>query len=75
LIAWNAFQCNIDEDLIVTTAKLMKTLGLKDAGYSYVNLDDCYAEKNRTSKGTIEADKTRFKNGMRNLTDTLHTLG
>lgn len=65
------YQCNIDQDLIVTTAKLMKTLGLQvssphrgpessslitssqDAGYSHVNLDDCWAEKNRTASGDV----------------------
>jgi alpha-galactosidase len=25
---WNAFQCNIDEDLVLHTANLMKSLGL-----------------------------------------------
>ncbi|KAF7360120.1 Alpha-galactosidase [Mycena venus] len=50
---WNAYQCNIDQDLVLTTAKLMKSLGLLDVGYHYVNIDDCYAEKNRTASGDI----------------------
>ncbi|ETW78250.1 glycoside hydrolase family 27 protein [Heterobasidion irregulare TC 32-1] len=62
--------CDIDEDLILTTAKLMKSLGLQDAGYTYVNLDDCWAEKNRTS-----ADRVRFKSGMKNLTTQIRRLG
>lgn len=51
--AWNAFQCNINEDLFMTTAEYMVSLGLKDAGYEYINLDDCYASKSRTENGTI----------------------
>ncbi|KAI0322880.1 glycoside hydrolase [Amylostereum chailletii] len=72
---WNAYQCNIDEDLIISTANLMKTLGLQDAGYSYVNIDDCWAEMNRSSTGELVPDHVRFKSGMKNLTDTIHSLG
>ncbi|KAK0473711.1 glycoside hydrolase, partial [Armillaria novae-zelandiae] len=62
-------QCNIDEDLLLTTANLMKSLGLLDAGYNQLNIDDCYAEKKPQS------DTARFKGGMKNLTDQIHTLG
>jgi alpha-galactosidase len=72
---WNAYQCNIDEDLMLTTAKLMKSLGLQAAGYNYVNIDDCYAEKNRTAAGDIIEDQVRFKNGMVNLNKQVHALG
>ncbi|KAF9023342.1 glycoside hydrolase [Hymenopellis radicata] len=68
-------QCNINEDLIVDTAQLMKSLGLQDAGYNYVNIDDCYAEKNRSASGDIIADTVRFKSGMKTLTDKIHALG
>ncbi|KIJ12234.1 alpha-galactosidase [Paxillus involutus ATCC 200175] len=72
---WNAYHCNIDEDLIIKTAKLMKTLGLADAGYTHVNLDDCYSEKERSSSGDIVASKTKFPSGMKALTDQIHELG
>ena len=38
--SWNTFKNHIDEDLIYDTAKAMVDSGLKDAGYTYVNLDD-----------------------------------
>jgi len=72
---WNAFHCNIDETLILNTAKLMKSQGLLDVGYNYVNIDDCYSEKQRNANGDILEDKVRFKGGMRNLTDQIHALG
>jgi alpha-galactosidase len=72
---WNAYQCNIDEDLMLTTAKLMVSLGLKDVGYEYVNIDDCWAEKNRTAAGDIQEDQVRFKNGMAKLNQEIHALG
>ncbi|KAL5531074.1 hypothetical protein ACEPAG_3950 [Sanghuangporus baumii] len=62
-------------NLLVSTAKLMKTLGLQDAGYSFVNLDDCWAEKNRSSSGDLVPDKNRFSSGMKWLTDQIHSLG
>ncbi|KAK0192450.1 glycoside hydrolase [Armillaria mellea] len=72
---WNAYQCNIDEDLLITTANLMKSLGLLDVGYKQLNIDDCYAEKNRSASGDIVADTVRFKGGMKTLTDQIHALG
>ncbi|EPQ52042.1 glycoside hydrolase [Gloeophyllum trabeum ATCC 11539] len=72
---WNAYQCNIDEDLIVTTAQLMVSLGLQDVGYNRVNLDDCWAMKNRTADGSLQPDTTRFSKGFNWLTDQLHSMG
>ncbi|KAF8623192.1 hypothetical protein AX17_007515 [Amanita inopinata Kibby_2008] len=71
---WNAFHCDIDEDLIYSQAKAMKDLGLLDVGYTYVNIDDCYAERNRSASGYIVADKVRFKSGMNALTARIHAL-
>ncbi|KAF9261422.1 glycoside hydrolase [Marasmius fiardii PR-910] len=72
---WNAYHCDIDEDLVFTTAKLMKSLGLQDAGYNQVNIDDCYSEKNRSADGFIVEDHIRFKSGMKTLTNKIHALG
>ncbi|PBK67780.1 glycoside hydrolase family 27 protein [Armillaria solidipes] len=72
---WNAYYCNIDEDTIYDTAELVVSLGLKDAGYEYMNIDDCYAEKQRNSDGNIVENAKRFPSGMRNLTDRIHALG
>ncbi|KAF8828466.1 hypothetical protein HHX47_DHR3000284 [Lentinula edodes] len=72
---WNAYGCNIDEDLVLEAAQLMVSLGLQTAGYEYVNIDDCYAEKNRSETGDIVANSVRFSRGMNNLTDQIHALG
>ncbi|EGO03622.1 glycoside hydrolase family 27 protein [Serpula lacrymans var. lacrymans S7.3] len=72
---WNAYYCDIDEALILKTANLMKSLGLADAGYDHVNIDDCYSEKTRSASGDIVANKDRFPSGMNNLTDQIHALG
>ncbi|KAI9569930.1 glycoside hydrolase family 27 protein [Boletus coccyginus] len=72
---WNAYYCAIDEELIIKTAKLMISLGLADAGYDHINLDDCYSEKKRSPAGDIVANKARFPSGMNALTDQIHELG
>ncbi|KAK2464522.1 hypothetical protein APHAL10511_003501 [Amanita phalloides] len=72
---WNAFHCNITEDLVYNQAQAMKSLGLLDVGYTYVNIDDCYAEKNRSANGDIVAHLVRFKSGMEALTSKIHALG
>ncbi len=40
--SWNKFACDIDERLIRETADAMVKTGMKDAGYQYVNIDDCW---------------------------------
>lgn len=72
---WNAYYCDIDEARILKTAELMKSLGLLGAGYNYVNIDDCYSEKNRSESGDIVADRVRFPSGMKDLTDQIHDMG
>ncbi|KAJ6512538.1 glycoside hydrolase family 27 protein [Mycena sanguinolenta] len=72
---WNAYHCNINETVILETAALIKASGLADVGYNYVNVDDCYSEKQRNSNGDIVADKNRFPSGMKSLTDRIHSLG
>ena len=39
---WNSFGCNVDAQLIEQTADEFVSSGLKDAGYEYVNIDDCW---------------------------------
>ncbi|KAF7312919.1 Alpha-galactosidase [Mycena kentingensis (nom. inval.)] len=67
---WNAYHT-----VLIETAELVKSLGLADVGYTYVNVDDCYSEKKRDAEGSIVADPTRFPHGMRALTDHIHSLG
>jgi len=82
---WNEFGCNISEETLVTTGHLMlqkhpsnwegKALSLKDAGYTYVNIDDCWHAKNRDAQGNPQWDTVKFSKGLPWLTDTLHQLG
>ena len=53
--SWNKFACNIDEAKIRGVADAMAASGMKDAGYQYVVIDDCW-QKDRAADGTIQAD-------------------
>ena len=43
--SWNTFTWNINDQLIRETADVMVNSGLKDAGYEYVVIDDCWSLK------------------------------
>ena len=72
--SWNTFGHEISEELIMQTADAMVSTGLKDAGYEYVVIDDCWSLRERVN-GKIVADPQKFPNGMRYLADYIHSLG
>ena len=73
--SWNTFRNAIDEKLIKDTAEAMKKTGLLDAGYKYVNLDDCWQSSMRTADGKLQGDLTRFPRGMKPLIEEINDLG
>lgn len=68
---WNTFACNVSEDLLLNTADRISDIGLKDLGYKYVILDDCWSS-GRDADGFLVADKQKFPNGMGHVADRLH---
>ncbi|KAJ5165648.1 Aldolase-type TIM barrel [Penicillium coprophilum] len=64
--SWNAFGCEIDSKKIVTAANEVVNLGLKDLGYEYVNIDDCWSIKNKRDESTkrIIPDPTKFPDAV-----------
>jgi alpha-galactosidase len=72
--SWNKFACNVSEDLIRQMADAMVARGLKDAGYEYVVIDDCW-QVSRDNDGNIIADPKRFPSGMKALAGYVHSKG
>jgi alpha-galactosidase len=72
--SWNRFACDVNEQLIRQTADAMVSTGMKDAGYQYVVIDDCWHGA-RDSLGFIHPDPQRFPSGMRALADYIHSRG
>ena len=72
--SWNKFACNVDEKLIREIADAIVNSGMKDAGYTYINIDDCW-HGDRDSLGFIHPDPVRFPSGMKALADYVHSKG
>lgn len=72
--SWNKFGCNVSEKLIKEMADAIVSSGMKDAGYEYVVIDDCW-QTGRDEKGNIIVDKDHFPNGMKPVADYVHSLG
>ena len=72
--SWNFYHCNIDENTVRAVIDAMVSNGMKDAGYEYVNIDDCW-QVERFENGTIQPDPVRFPSGMKALADYAHSKG
>ena len=76
--SWNEYGCNIHEDVFATVAKRLVTLGLKDLGYQYVNIDDCWSDKQRRRDANTKElipDAQKFPNGINGTAELVHSLG
>jgi len=71
---WNKFGCNVSEDLVKGAADAMVSSGMKDAGYQYIVIDDCWQVK-RDEKGNIVPYQDRFPNGIKAVADYVHSKG
>ncbi len=72
--SWNKFACDINEKLIRETADSMVASGMRDAGYIYVNIDDCWMAPERDAQGRLQPDPKRFPHGIKALADYVHSL-
>lgn len=72
--SWNKFACNVSEKLLMETADAMVASGMRDAGYEYIVIDDCW-QVGRDSMGFIVVDAERFPSGMKALADYIHSKG
>ncbi|MCM1285461.1 MAG: alpha-galactosidase [Acetobacter sp.] len=73
--SWNTFRNHIDQDLIYETAQAMKNSGLADAGYQYINLDDCWQSSQRDENGMLQGDMRTFSRGIPALIKDINELG
>jgi alpha-galactosidase len=72
--SWNHFACNVNEQTIRETADAMVATGMRDAGYRYVVIDDCW-QVARDANGVLVADPQRFPHGIKALADYIHSKG
>src|SRR3954449_9855387 len=74
---WNSTHCRADfnENMVKGIADIFVDRGLKDAGYQYVNLDDCWALPQRDADGNLQPDPVRFPGGVKAVADYVHSKG
>lgn len=73
--SWNTFGGDINEMVVRETADVMLDTGLKDAGYNYVVIDDCWSCLERGDDGRIVPDPGKFPSGMKAVADYVHAKG
>lgn len=72
--SWNKFGCNVSDALIREVADAISSNGMREAGYEFVTIDDCW-QVARRADGQIVPDSVRFPHGMKALGDYVHSKG
>ncbi|WFB06415.1 NPCBM/NEW2 domain-containing protein [Streptomyces sp. LX-29] len=74
---WNSTHCRAEfnEAMIKGIADIFVARGLKEAGYEYVNIDDCWALPRRDANGKLVPDPVRFPHGIKAVADYVHSKG
>ena len=73
--SWNKFACKgLNERVVKESADTIVANGMKDAGYQFVNLDDCW-QTGRDAAGNILADPVAFPHGIKAVADYVHSKG
>jgi alpha-galactosidase len=74
---WNTTHCRAEfnEKMVMDMADIFVNRGLKDVGYEYVNIDDCWAKTTRNTQGNLEPDPVRFPRGIKFVADYVHSKG
>jgi alpha-galactosidase len=74
--SWNEFGGNVNQKLVESVADAFVASGLKDAGYTYVNIDDTWSNKaGRAADGSLQADLNKFPDGISAVADYVHAAG
>eukprot|EP01087_Luapelamoeba_hula_P008664 TRINITY_DN2185_c1_g1_i1.p1 TRINITY_DN2185_c1_g1~~TRINITY_DN2185_c1_g1_i1.p1 ORF type:complete len:416 (-),score=62.34 TRINITY_DN2185_c1_g1_i1:51-1298(-) len=73
---WYDVQCSdmMHEQTVRDTADAIVRRGMHKLGYTYVNLDDCWAG-GRDANGRVYADKKAFPSGIASLARYMHNKG
>ncbi|MGN0556524.1 MAG: glycoside hydrolase family 27 protein, partial [Acutalibacteraceae bacterium] len=73
--SWNTFWGNANEQLLFETADKMVETGLAASGYNYIVIDDCWSLPERDENGRLVADPAKYPNGIKAVTDYIHSKG
>jgi hypothetical protein len=73
--SWNTYRVNISDSLIMQQADACVSKGLKEAGYTYINIDDGYFGGRDQKTGRLLIHPTRFPQGLKPVVEHIHGLG
>lgn len=75
--SWNVLETNIDESSLKAIADALVANGWAEAGYTWLGIDDCWQQTDgsRDSNGVPVVNPTKFPNGLKELTDYIHSKG
>ncbi|WP_075186947.1 glycoside hydrolase family 27 protein [Teredinibacter haidensis] len=73
--SWNTFEVEVNEKLIKETVDILVSSGMREAGYTYVVVDDGWEALERDDGGNLVPDPKKFPSGMKALGDYIHANG
>ncbi len=75
--SWNVLETKIDESSIKAVADALVSGGWADAGYKWLGIDDCWQKTDgtRDNNGVPVVNPTKFPNGLKSVTDYIHSKG
>jgi alpha-galactosidase len=74
--SWNQVACfDLTEKVVRDAAYALATNGMREEGYRYVVVDDCWQAPARAADGSLQADPVRFPSGIAQLAGYVHALG
>jgi alpha-galactosidase len=73
--SWNSTGINVSEEVIRDIADVMVATGLKEAGYSYIVIDDFWHGGRDSVSGLLYPDPDKFPSGMKALGEYIHSKG
>ncbi|WP_181685155.1 glycoside hydrolase family 27 protein [Halorhabdus salina] len=73
--SWNSFSCDVTEEDIRTAADQLVETGLRDAGYEYLVVDDCWMAETLDDDGRLRPHPETFPSGIEPLAEYIHDRG
>ena len=66
---------SITASIIMQTADALVSTGLRDKGYTYLNLADCWLSKDRDANDDLQVDRRAFPQGLEPVIKHVHSVG
>lgn len=70
---WNSWEANIDRGKVIASAEAMVKTGLKDHGWTYINIDDAWQGKRGGPNFALQPNE-KFPD-IKGMFDFIHSLG